>query len=102
MSSKSRSSETLAEAVPSGIARTAGPGWHLLLAGPPHLWPDGQLAPVLAGRADVLTVHRLGEQSPWPGVAHGLVRPDGYLGYVSRGTGVDGLSVYLVRWLRRV
>ncbi|MEV0740534.1 FAD-dependent monooxygenase [Streptomyces sp. NPDC050549] len=89
--------------LPRGLqAGTAGPGWHLLLAGPPHLWSDGRLAPVLAGRADVLTVHRLGEQSPWPGVAHGLVRPDGYLGHVSRGADVDGLSVYLDRWLRRV
>ncbi|WP_424879392.1 FAD-dependent monooxygenase [Streptomyces sp. SLBN-8D4] len=89
--------------LPRGLqARTAGPGWHLLLAGPPHLWPDGRLAPVLAGRADVLTVHRLGEQSPWPGVAHGLVRPDGYLGYVARGAGADALSIYLDRWLRRV
>ncbi|MGW3108952.1 FAD-dependent monooxygenase [Streptomyces sp. NPDC001100] len=88
--------------LPRGLqARTAGPGWHLLLAGPPHLWPDGRLAAVLTGRADVLTVHRLGEQSPWPGVAHGLVRPDGHLGYVARGAGVDGLSGYLDRWLRR-
>ncbi|MEV0738477.1 FAD-dependent monooxygenase [Streptomyces sp. NPDC050549] len=89
--------------LPRGFqARTAGPGWHLLLAGPPRLWSDGRLAPVLAGRAEVLTVHRLGEQSPWPGVTHGLVRPDGYLGYVSRGADVNGLSGYLDRWLRRV
>ncbi|MFI6466195.1 FAD-dependent monooxygenase [Streptomyces sp. NPDC050538] len=89
--------------LPRGLqARTAGPGWHLLLAGPPHLWSDGRLAAVLAGRADVLTVHRLGEQSPWPGVTHGLVRPDGYLGHVARGVGVDGLSEYLDRWVRRI
>jgi hypothetical protein len=89
--------------LPRGLqARTAGPGWHLLLAGPTRLWPDARLAPFLAGRADVLTVHRLGEQSAWPGVAHALVRPDGYLARVARGVGVDGVSAYLDRWLPRV
>jgi 2-polyprenyl-6-methoxyphenol hydroxylase-like FAD-dependent oxidoreductase len=89
--------------LPRGLqARTEGPGWHLLLAGPPRLWPHARLAPVLVGRADVLTVHRLGEQSPWPGVAHALVRPDGYLAQVARGACLDGLSAYLDRWLRRV
>ncbi|MFE6170725.1 FAD-dependent monooxygenase [Streptomyces sp. NPDC056464] len=86
--------------LPRGLqARTAAPGWHLLLAGPPHLWPDERLAPVLTGRAGLITVHRLGDRSPWPGVAQGLVRPDGHLGYVARGAGLDGLRAYTARWL---
>ncbi|MEU6578479.1 FAD-dependent monooxygenase [Streptomyces sp. NPDC046805] len=88
--------------LPSGLqARTAGPGWHLLLSGPPEAWPGDQLAPVLHGRDDLIDVHRLDRQSPWPGVTHGLVRPDGYLGYVARGTQVAGLHTYLDRWLPR-
>ncbi|MFC4464913.1 FAD-dependent monooxygenase [Streptomyces xiangluensis] len=86
--------------LPRGLqARTAAPGWHLLLSGPPPLWPDERLAPVLAGQADLVAVHRLDGQSPWPGVVHGLVRPDGYLGYVAQGADLDGLRAYLDRWL---
>ncbi|WP_031497945.1 FAD-dependent monooxygenase [Streptomyces bicolor] len=86
---------------PAGLhARIAAPGcWHLLLTGPPHLWPDQRLAPVLAGREDLITVHRLGDRSPWPGVAQGLVRPDGHLGYVARGAEPAGLRAYVERWL---
>ncbi|MFG2369289.1 FAD-dependent monooxygenase [Streptomyces mirabilis] len=88
--------------LPRGLqARTAGRGYHLLLSGPPELWPDERLAPVLRGRADLVGVHRLNEESPWPDVTQGLVRPDGYLGYVARGTHLEGLSVYLDRWLCR-
>ncbi|MDO0910443.1 FAD-dependent monooxygenase [Streptomyces sp. DT2A-34] len=86
--------------LPRGIqARTAAPGWHLLLTGPPHLWPDQRLAPVLAGRADLITVHRLDDRGPWPGVAQGLVRPDGHVGYVARGAELEGLRAYAARWL---
>ncbi|MET9828022.1 FAD-dependent monooxygenase [Streptomyces sp. NPDC006385] len=86
--------------LPRGLqARIAAPGWHLLLTGPPHLWPDRAVDPVLAGRADLITVHRLDDRGPWPGVAHGLVRPDGHLGYVARGAGLDGLRGYVDRWL---
>ncbi|MFF3462414.1 hypothetical protein [Streptomyces sp. NPDC002619] len=86
--------------LPRGLqARTAGTGYHLLLSGPPRLWPDERLASLLNGRVDLLTVHRLGEQGPWPEVAHGLVRPDGYLGHVARGTDLEGLRAYLARWL---
>ncbi|MET7778345.1 hypothetical protein ABZU94_18560 [Streptomyces mirabilis] len=88
--------------LPRGLqARTAGRGYHLLLSGPPDLWPDERLAPVLRGRADLVSVHRLNEESPWPDVTQGLVRPDGYLGYVARGTHLEGLCVYLDRWLCR-
>ncbi|MFG2550158.1 FAD-dependent monooxygenase [Streptomyces sp. NPDC048581] len=85
---------------PEGLqARVAAPGWHLLLTGPPHLWPDERLAPILAGREDLITVHRLGDGSPWPGVAQALVRPDGHLGYVASGTEPAGLRAYVERWL---
>ncbi|WP_079077969.1 hypothetical protein [Streptomyces sp. CdTB01] len=48
---------------------------------------------------DLIGVHRVGRESPWPAVAHGLVRPDGYLGYVARGADLEGLRAYLDRWL---
>ncbi|MFE9022618.1 FAD-dependent monooxygenase [Streptomyces sp. NPDC007808] len=86
--------------LPRGLqARLAAPCWHLLLTGPPHLWPDRFLAPVLSGRAELVTVHRLDARGPWPGVAHGLLRPDGHLGYVARGTDLAGLRAYAARWL---
>ncbi|MFJ1604743.1 hypothetical protein ACIOHS_15465 [Streptomyces sp. NPDC088253] len=44
-------------------------------------------------------MRRLGEQGPWPEVAHGLVCPDGCLGHVVRGTDLEGLRAYLARWL---
>jgi len=86
--------------LPHGLqTRTAGPGWHLLLTGPHHLWPDQRLAPVIRGREDLISVHRLGTDSPWPDVAQGLVRPDGYLGYVARGAQLESLHTYLDHWL---
>ncbi|MFE7270551.1 FAD-dependent monooxygenase [Streptomyces sp. NPDC057623] len=86
--------------LPRGLqARLAAPGWHLTLTGPPHLWPDRRIAPLLEGRTELITVHRLGDLSPWPDVAQGLVRPDGHLGYVARGAELAGLRAYLARWL---
>ncbi|MXM67661.1 monooxygenase [Streptomyces sp. HUCO-GS316] len=86
--------------LPRGLqARTAGPGYGLLLAGPSSLWPGERVAALLDGRDGLVGVHRLGGDSPWPDVAHGLVRPDGYLGYVARGTDLTGLRTYLDRWL---
>ncbi|WP_328361702.1 FAD-dependent monooxygenase [Streptomyces sp. NBC_00445] len=86
--------------LPRGLqARSAGPGWHLLLSGPPALWPDERFALVLRGRDDLVSVHRLGGESPWPDAVQGLVRPDGYLGYVARGADLEGLRAYLDRWL---
>ncbi|MEW1599488.1 FAD-dependent monooxygenase [Streptomyces sp. NPDC093808] len=85
--------------LPRGLqSRTTRPGYHLLLAGPPHLWPDESLVPIIRGRENLLTVHRLGAQSPWPHVSHGLVRPDGYFGYVARGAQLEGLRAHLDRW----
>ncbi|MEU9207712.1 FAD-dependent monooxygenase [Streptomyces sp. NPDC048415] len=86
--------------LPRGLqARSAGPGWRLLLSGPPTLWPDERFTSVLSGRADLIGVHRLGSDSPWPDAVQGLVRPDGYLGYVARGAQLEGLLAYLDRWL---
>jgi 2-polyprenyl-6-methoxyphenol hydroxylase-like FAD-dependent oxidoreductase len=86
--------------LPRGLqARTAAPAWHLLLSGPPHRWPDERLAPLLAGREELIAVHRLGDRGPWRGTAHALVRPDGHLGYVARGTRTGGLCAYAARWL---
>ncbi|MEU1320443.1 FAD-dependent monooxygenase [Streptomyces tibetensis] len=82
---------------PAGLQRrVAGPGYHLLLTGPAHVWPD-DLPP--GGRRDLLTVHHLGPRSPWPGLTHALVRPDGYVGHLAGGTDLTGLRAYLDRWL---
>ncbi|MEV0637497.1 FAD-dependent monooxygenase [Streptomyces sp. NPDC050619] len=86
--------------LPHGIqSRCAGPGYHLLLTGPPHLWSDERIAPLLRGRDHLVGVHRVEDRGPWPGVVHGLVRPDGYLGFVARGAYLAGLGAYLDRWL---
>jgi 2-polyprenyl-6-methoxyphenol hydroxylase-like FAD-dependent oxidoreductase len=86
--------------LPRGLqSRCAGPGYQLLLTGPSHLWRDERIAPVLHGRDNLVGVHHLEDQGPWPGVVHGLVRPDGYLGYVARGAQLAGLREYLDRWL---
>ncbi|MFI8835832.1 FAD-dependent monooxygenase [Streptomyces afghaniensis] len=77
--------------VPRGLQqRTAGPGYDLLLTGS---WPEIPPLHHLVG------VRRLGTESPWPGPTHALVRPDGYVGYVARGTDLTGLRTYLDRWL---
>lgn len=86
--------------LPPGLqSRCAGPGYQLLLTGPPHLWSDERIAPLLRGRDGLVGVHRVEAQGPWPGVVQGLVRPDGYLGYVARGAQLAGLREYLDRWL---
>lgn len=86
--------------VPHGLqSRVTGPGWQLLLAGPVRAWPDEWHAPLLRGRRRLVAVHRLGQDSPWSGVALALVRPDGYLGYVAHDAEPEGLRAYLDRWL---
>ncbi|MFD5163869.1 FAD-dependent monooxygenase [Streptomyces hawaiiensis] len=82
---------------PAGLQRrVAGPGYHLLLTGPTHVWPKD---PPLGGRPGLLSAHHLGTLSPWPGIAHALVRPDGYVGYLAGGTDLTGLRTHLDRWL---
>ncbi|MET9764847.1 FAD-dependent monooxygenase [Streptomyces sp. NPDC006372] len=80
--------------LPAGLQRrTSGPGYHLLLTGPLHHWARDPLTQGL------VSVHHLGTDSPWPGTAHALVRPDGYVAYVARGTDLTDLWAYLDRWL---
>ncbi|CAL9353006.1 3-(3-hydroxy-phenyl)propionate_3-hydroxycinnamic acid hydroxylase [Streptomyces sp. enrichment culture] len=82
---------------PAGLQRRiAGPGYHLLLTGPAHHWPQDL---PLGERHGLLSVHRLGTRSPWPGVTQALVRPDGYVGHLARGTDLTALRAYLDRWL---
>ncbi|MBB6417534.1 FAD-dependent monooxygenase [Streptomyces sp. AK010] len=82
---------------PAGLQRRiAGPGYHFLLTGPDRAWPED---PPPGGRHDLVSVHRLGTRSPWPGITHALVRPDGYVGYLARGTDLTGLRAYLDHWL---
>lgn len=76
--------------------RVAAAGHHLLLTGPAHLWPE---APPLGVRRDLVSTHHLGTRSPWPGITHALVRPDGYVGYLAGGTDLTGLRTHLDRWL---
>ncbi|WP_328673674.1 FAD-dependent monooxygenase [Streptomyces sp. NBC_00322] len=83
---------------PAGLqALTSGPGYHVLLCGPRDAWDPEDLAAV--GRSGLVTVHHLGDRGPWPGTAHGLVRPDGYLAYRAGGTDLSGLRHHLDRWL---
>lgn len=94
----------------------AGAHWHLLLCGPAEDWPDppGTAFSHFSGR---LTCHTL---TPHPsagalhdaqglaarrlrlapaGTAQYLIRPDGYIGYRAGGTDLEGLTLYLRRWL---
>ncbi|GAA2253767.1 FAD-dependent monooxygenase [Streptomyces indiaensis] len=82
---------------PAGLQRgVAGPGYHLLLTGPGRRQPEDMPPGV---RRDLLSVRHIGPRSPWPGITHALVRPDGYVGYLGRGADLAGLRAYLDRWL---
>ncbi|MFI1393408.1 FAD-dependent monooxygenase [Streptomyces sp. NPDC020681] len=94
-----RAGDRLPDTPPGLQARASGPGYHLLLCGPRDVWNPDALAVVSHGRTDLITVHHLGTQGPWPGTAHGLVRPDGYLAYRADGTELSGLRQYLDYWL---
>jgi 2-polyprenyl-6-methoxyphenol hydroxylase-like FAD-dependent oxidoreductase len=98
-------------------AAVATPGLHLLWCGPLGAWPSdrtgrpsmpfGDLVTVLRltreDRLDVLrsadgaALSRLGLE-PADTTGQILVRPDGYIGYRSRGTDMTGLYRYLRRW----
>ncbi|MER6593340.1 hypothetical protein ABT214_16095, partial [Micromonospora purpureochromogenes] len=95
---------------------TAAPRWHLLLCGPPAVWPTGDPAGLAQRYPGRLTVHRLTESDSTGGAvpaaralrrlglapgasAAYLVRPDGHVGYRSGGTDLTGLTAYLDRWL---
>jgi 2-polyprenyl-6-methoxyphenol hydroxylase-like FAD-dependent oxidoreductase len=93
----------------------AAPGFHLLLCGPADGWDADHLASSHEHYDGLLTVHRLA-RAPAPGALHDLdgqafarlgvehvaqylVRPDGYIGYRSASTNLDGVDQYLARWL---
>jgi 2-polyprenyl-6-methoxyphenol hydroxylase-like FAD-dependent oxidoreductase len=95
----------------------AAPAFHLLLCGPATGWPDDHVAALRERHGTLVAVHRLtrdaqaasgilldpsGEALAGLGVveaAQCVVRPDGHIGYRSRGTGTLGAERYLARWL---
>jgi 2-polyprenyl-6-methoxyphenol hydroxylase-like FAD-dependent oxidoreductase len=93
----------------------AGPGFHLLLCGPPGDWHPSQLTTLRHRYPDTLTVHHL-TRTATPGALHDLdgqvftrlglndraqylIRPDGHVGYRCGGDDLAGLQRYLARWL---
>jgi 2-polyprenyl-6-methoxyphenol hydroxylase-like FAD-dependent oxidoreductase len=93
----------------------ATPTFHLLLCGSPVDWDSNQVAALQDRYAGLVAIHRLAREAA-PDVlhdvdgqafarlgveraAHFLVRPDGYVGYRSRGPDLNGLERYLARWL---
>jgi 2-polyprenyl-6-methoxyphenol hydroxylase-like FAD-dependent oxidoreductase len=91
----------------------SAPGFHLLLVGPPDVWPTHSAMPL----PSVVRAHRL-TRRPEPGVlqdttgaahrrlgingdqaAHFLIRPDGHIAYRAAGTDLTGLHSHLQRWL---
>jgi len=81
-----------------------GPGLHLLLLGPSTSWSSRRLG-VLMDRFDgVVTAHHFDEtealsKAGLKGPAQYLVRPDGYVAFVSPGLELSPLEAYLDRWL---
>jgi 2-polyprenyl-6-methoxyphenol hydroxylase-like FAD-dependent oxidoreductase len=96
------------------------PAFHLLVCGPASGWTDDRVAALRERHGALVAVHRLtrdaqaapgilldpsGEALARLGVveaAQYLVRPDGHIGYRSRGTDTLGAERYLARWLRGV
>jgi 2-polyprenyl-6-methoxyphenol hydroxylase-like FAD-dependent oxidoreductase len=95
----------------------ATPGWHLLLCGPTHAWPQ-EVSQLGHGYSDgLLTVHHLTAQNTPAAlydpdgtalhrlglkprdIALYLVRPDGHIGFRVGGPDRTGLASYLDRWL---
>ena len=85
-----------------------GPGFHLLLCGPPQAWDgvpagvathalDRTPAPGVLHDADGTAMRLLGVRAG--GAAHYLVRPDGHVAYRAAGVDLSGLRAYLDRWL---
>jgi 2-polyprenyl-6-methoxyphenol hydroxylase-like FAD-dependent oxidoreductase len=92
-----------------------GPGFHLLLCGPPGDWHPSQLTTLRHRYPDTLAVHHL-TRAATPGALHDvggqvfirlgvdgtgqyLIRPDGHIGYRCGGDDLAGLQRYLTRWL---
>ncbi|HEX5597393.1 MAG TPA: FAD-dependent monooxygenase [Micromonosporaceae bacterium] len=95
----------------------AGPGWHLLLCGPPEAWPPEISQLNRRYGRGLLTVHHLAAEKT-PGLLHDphgtalrrlglaprdralyLVRPDGHIGLRAGGPDRASLLRYLERWL---
>jgi hypothetical protein len=93
----------------------AGPGFHLLLCGPPGDWHPSQLTALRHRYPDTLAVHHL-TRAATPGAledpdgqafarlgvdraAQYLVRPDGHIGYRCGGDDLAELQRHLARWL---
>jgi 2-polyprenyl-6-methoxyphenol hydroxylase-like FAD-dependent oxidoreductase len=92
-----------------------GPGFHLLLCGPPGNWHPSQLTALRHRYPDTLAVHHLThETTPGAlhdldgnlfarlgvdGTGHYLIRPDGHIGYRCGGDDLAELQRYLARWL---
>ena len=93
----------------------AGPGFHLLLCGPPGDWHPSQLSTLRHRYPDTLAVHHL-TRTATPGALHDvggqvfvrlgidgtgqyLIRPDGHIGYRCGGDDLAGLLRFLARWL---
>ena len=93
-----------------------GPGFHLLLCGPPGVWHPSQLTSLRHRYPDLLAVHHLTREATTPGTLHDLdgqvfarlgvdssaqylIRPDGHIGYRCGGDDLAGLQRYLTRWL---
>jgi 2-polyprenyl-6-methoxyphenol hydroxylase-like FAD-dependent oxidoreductase len=91
----------------------AGPGWQLLLCGPPDIWPAEQLTRLRQRHHAHLTVHHLHVRVPHDphrqalrrlgltsdSIVQYLIRPDGHIGYRAGGSDLTGLGRYLNRWL---
>jgi 2-polyprenyl-6-methoxyphenol hydroxylase-like FAD-dependent oxidoreductase len=93
------------------------PAFHLLLCGPASGWPEDRVAALKERHGALVAVHRLthdaeaasgllldpsGDALARLGVveaAQYLVRPDGHIGYRSRGSDTLGAERYLTRWL---
>jgi hypothetical protein len=92
------------------------PAFHLLLCGPATGWPDDRVAALRERHGALLAVHRLSGAQAAPGMlldpsgqalarlgvveaAQYVVRPDGHIGYRTRGTDTLGAERYLARWL---
>ena len=92
----------------------AGPGFHLLLCGPPGDWHPSQLSTLRHRYPGTLAVHHL-TRTATPGALHDvggqvfvrlgidgtgqyLIRPDGHVGYRCGGDDLAGLLRFLARW----
>jgi 2-polyprenyl-6-methoxyphenol hydroxylase-like FAD-dependent oxidoreductase len=93
------------------------PAFHLLLCGPASGWPEDRVAALKERHGALVAVHRLTHDAEAaPGLlldpsgdalarlgvveaAQYLVRPDGHIGYRSRGSDTLGAERYLTRWL---